>query len=271
MNYTGNSCIACYFGWFFSTELIAIHSEISFSIKDTCDSCFGRNLARFLRRQHNYTEYLLEQPVCWASAYDAYSFWNYRREPICKCPLLWLANISAYEMSNNSIEHCVVNVGISPQSIEHGHVFCLNKSALHSDSAQNPTHFSTLSHISGIVTSFVPQVSSSWPRSAPFSTCEGSKSAPGAWKQMNEALMLSSRWASVSAAAARLKQCVGKVGQSLSFLQGTRKKKKNLLPSPPSSYDWDVKSFANLSNLFSSKCEFLQTRHKWKDSVIQDI
>lgn len=122
-----------------------------------------------------------------------------------------------------------MNVGISPPSIEHGHVFCLNKSALDSDSAQTPIHFSTLSHISGIVTSFVPQVSVSWPRSAPFSTCKGSKSMPGAWKQMNEALMLSSRWASVSAAAARLKQCVGKVGQSLSFLQGTRKKNFYLL------------------------------------------
>lgn len=162
-----------------------------------------------------------------------------------------------------------MNVGISPHWKEHGNAFCHNKSALDLDSAQNPTPFSALSHISGIVTSFVPQVSGSWPRSAPFSTCEGSNSAQGAWKQMNEALMLSPRWASVSAAAARLKQCVGKVGQSLSFLQGTRK--KNLLPSPPSSYDWDVKSFANLSNLFSHKCEFLQTRHTRKDSVIQDI
>lgn len=40
----------------------------------------------------------------------------------------------------------------------------------------------------------------------------GVQSTPGVWKQMNEALMLSSRWASVSAAAARLKQCVEKVG-----------------------------------------------------------
>lgn len=90
MNYTGSAFInislalSVILNGFFP----CISTEFSFSMKDTYDSCFGRNLARFLRRQHNYTEYLLEQPLCWVSAYDAYSFWNYRIEPICKCPLL---------------------------------------------------------------------------------------------------------------------------------------------------------------------------------------
>lgn len=44
----------------------------------------------------------------------------------------------------------------------------------------------------------------------------------GGWKQMNEALMLSPHWVSVSASAVRLKQRVEKAGQTFSFLQGTR-------------------------------------------------
>ncbi len=85
-----------------------------------------------------------------------------------------------------------------------------NKTALDLDSAQNQAIFKLYHQCDH--DHLCPSGKRLMAMICTFSTFEESKSTQGAWKQMNEALMLSPRWASVSTAAARLKQCVGKMG-----------------------------------------------------------